>query len=256
MGKSVFTKFVTFNQAVELSGLELDELGQLVTEGVIGLYFRFFNDYNADFYKECLNQMTGETYYKKVDILAAQSGWYGAEYKKLHCEDAAKAIKDGPIQFHHYEGLPEDILVGIRPEKPPTSQPPGYNSPLIKPLSVEASLFRLKASEVMALTTPEESNQPEPATSSDKELSDRSEQTYLCIIGALVTLLAELEEEKGEKLYKNSILRKGKVSANGVKEILCNRFPDDRAQLKRSNSKITAALSAIHEYEPERTDTN
>ncbi|MGI2029114.1 hypothetical protein [Endozoicomonas acroporae] len=244
--KAGFSDFISFGVAVKRTGIDLEELEQLVTEGLIGLYFRLSNDMEVEFFQETLCQFSGNMNYHKVDILSWQSGWCDSGYKKIDVENAARAVRDGHIKIHHFEGLPDGILVGV-PKKKKSSLPslPGDEN-RVMPIHLDIKGCRLKKTEVLELLSQEQSDQP---GSKNPELSERAEQTHLSVIGALVSLLGELEKEKGDKLFYKAILRNGNISASAVRDILCERFTDDGAKLKRSNDKISEGLSLISQYD-------
>ena len=222
MGKSIFTEFVTLSQASELSGLSNTELGQMATEGFLSVYVRLTSHDDLS--------ISIIEYGEEVSPERGRFPFALHGNKKLIIEDVAKIFRDGKASIYQTDDMEHDTVFK-------------------KSIVINLLAIRFKRADILALTTPEESSQPKPATSPDKELSERSEHRHLCIIGALVTLLAELEAKEGKALYRKPILRGGEISASAVKDIINGRFPDDGAQLKRSNSTITEALKAIKEHE-------
>ena len=82
----------------------------------------------------------------------------------------------------------------------------------------------------------------------EREPSDSSKEAYLTIIGAVVTVLAELDAT-GQRPLKNKklVLSSGRISSEGLKGVLLDRFKKDR-YLRRSDVKIKEALKLIEDY--------
>ncbi|AMO58606.1 hypothetical protein GZ77_18125 [Endozoicomonas montiporae] len=87
-----------------------------------------------------------------------------------------------------------------------------------------------------------------PEKGESVEPSDRTKESYLTIIGALVTVLAELDDTGKRPLERKKMkLSSGRISAESIRDVLLERFKKDR-YLKSSERKISEALKLIQEY--------
>lgn len=81
------------------------------------------------------------------------------------------------------------------------------------------------------------------------EFKYSSQQTLHSIIGALVTVLAELDESKERPLKNKKLIRADGISARAVADVISKRFEGSNLPLKRSNTAISEALKLIEEAE-------
>ncbi|WP_419534351.1 hypothetical protein [Endozoicomonas sp.] len=81
------------------------------------------------------------------------------------------------------------------------------------------------------------------------EPSENSKNTYLSIIGALVTVLAEFDESNERPLKNRKMVRSDGISAKAVADIISERFEGTELPLKRSNTIVKEALRLIEKAE-------
>lgn len=89
----------------------------------------------------------------------------------------------------------------------------------------------------------------ESKNSQFNDITCTSKQTYLSIIGAMATVLAELDESKERPLKGKKIVRSDGISAKAIADIISKRFEGGNLPLKRSNTAISEALKLIEEAE-------
>ena len=107
--------------------------------------------------------------------------------------------------------------------------------------------FITRMAEVLATGNNEELYDEVELYNVEREPSEQSKITYLSIIGALATIVAELDQNGERPLPTKQIIRGGKISAKALTDILVKRFPNGR-NLSRSNDKIKEALKLIEQY--------
>lgn len=85
------------------------------------------------------------------------------------------------------------------------------------------------------------------STQQSDNISPITKQTYLAVIGALATVLAELDESQTRPMKNKKIVRAGSISAKALADIVSKRFEGKRLPLKSSNRTISEALKLIEE---------